>query len=317
MARLLAALIRWGRRPGLWITLLLVSAIFLMPAAGPLMRALFPDDSRPVYTRASFFELTLAHVELVALSSLAAAAIGISLGIFVTRERGREFAAMVSAIAAIGQTFPPVAVLALTIPVLGYGAAPAVAALCLYAIFPVIEATVTGLRAVPAAVRDAAMGMGFAPRGVLWRIRAAARVSFHSRRSSQCSHHQYRNRRDRIGRRRFIAGFARHRGTFRVEPGLCLGRRRHRRAARYGGGSLFRLARGIRAPRRNALEVITPASPAIGKETRHGDLPKALNHRCSDAVGDQFMHAEEILVVGPNAARQPSRRAGDILKLGN
>jgi osmoprotectant transport system permease protein len=170
MARLLAGLIGWGRRPGLWITLLLVAAIFLMPAAGPLMRALFPDDPRPVYTRASFFELTLAHIELVALSSLAAATIGIGLGIFVTRESGREFAAMVSAIAAIGQTFPPVAVLALTIPVLGYGAAPAVAALCLYAIFPVIEATVTGIRAVPAAVRDAAMGMGFAPRDVLWRI---------------------------------------------------------------------------------------------------------------------------------------------------
>src|SRR3984893_14466602 len=169
MARLLAALIRWGRRPGRWLTLLLLSAIFLMPAAGPLMRALFPDDPRPVYTRASFFELTLAHIELVALSSLAAATIGIGLGIFVTRESGREFAAMVSAIAAIGQTFPPVAVLALTIPVLGYGAAPALRALCLYAIFPVVEATVTGLRAVPAAVRDAAMGMGFAPRDVLCR----------------------------------------------------------------------------------------------------------------------------------------------------
>src|SRR6202023_3064081 len=170
MARPLAALIRWSHRPGLWITLLLVSAIFLMPAAEPLMRALFPDDPRPVYTRASFFELTLAHAELVELSSLGAATIGIGLGVFVTRQSGREFAAMVSAISAIGQTFPPVAVLALTIPVLGYGAAPAVAALCLYAIFPVIEATVTGLHAVPSAVRDAAMGMGFAPRDVLWRI---------------------------------------------------------------------------------------------------------------------------------------------------
>src|SRR3984893_7199856 len=163
-------LIRWGRRPGLWIPLLLVSAIFLMPAAGPLMRAIFPGDPRPVYTRASFFELTLAHAELVALSSLGAATIGIGLGVFVTRQSGREFAAMVSAISAIGQTFPPVAVLALTIPVLGYGAAPAVAALCLYAIFPVVEATVTGLYAIPAAVGYAALGMGFAPRDVLWRI---------------------------------------------------------------------------------------------------------------------------------------------------
>ncbi len=170
MARLGTGMIQCARWPGLWLTLLLISAIFLMPAAEPLMRALFPGDPRPVYARASFFELTLAHLELVAFSSLAAAAIGIGLGIFVTRESGREFAAMVGAIAATGQTFPPVAVLALTIPILGYGAAPAVAALCLYAIFPIIEGTVTGLHAVPAAVRDAAMGMGFAPRDVLWRV---------------------------------------------------------------------------------------------------------------------------------------------------
>lgn len=167
---LIAALLRLARRPGLWLTLLLIAAIFLMPAAGPLMGALFPDDPRPVYTRASFLELTLAHAELVAISSLAAAAIGIGVGIFVTRESGREFAAMAGAIAAMAQTFPPVAVLALTIPVLGYGAAPAIAALCLYAIFPIIAATVTGIEAVPATVRDAAMGMGFAPREVLWRI---------------------------------------------------------------------------------------------------------------------------------------------------
>jgi osmoprotectant transport system permease protein len=159
-----------ARSPGLWLTVALLATMFLMPKAAPLMRWLFPGDPRPVYTRASFLELTLAHVELVAISSLAAAVIGIGLAIFVTRESGREFSAMVGAIAAIGQTFPPVAVLALTIPVLGYGAAPALAALCLYAIFPVIAATVTGLQAVPSSVREAGLGMGFAPHNILWRI---------------------------------------------------------------------------------------------------------------------------------------------------
>jgi osmoprotectant transport system permease protein len=159
-----------ARSPGLWLTVALLATMFLMPKAAPLMRWLFPGDPGPVYTRASFLELTLAHVELVAISSLAAAVIGIGLAIFVTRESGREFSAMVGAIAAIGQTFPPVAVLALTIPVLGYGAAPALAALCLYAIFPVIAATVTGLQAVPSSVREAGLGMGFAPHNILWKI---------------------------------------------------------------------------------------------------------------------------------------------------
>src|SRR5450631_209539 len=87
-----------ARSPGLWLTAALLAAVFLMPKAAPLMRWVFPGDPRPVYTRASFFELTLAHVELVAVSSLAAAAIGIGLGIFVTREGGREFSAMAGAI---------------------------------------------------------------------------------------------------------------------------------------------------------------------------------------------------------------------------
>ncbi|HET6374919.1 MAG TPA: ABC transporter permease, partial [Methylocella sp.] len=115
---------------GLWL-MLLTAAAALMPKAGPVMQALFPGVPHPVYTRASFLELTVAHIELVALSSMAAAAAGIGLGLFVTRESGREFAAITGAAAAIAQTFPPVAVLALAIPLLGYGAAPAVLALFL------------------------------------------------------------------------------------------------------------------------------------------------------------------------------------------
>jgi osmoprotectant transport system permease protein len=142
------------------------------------MGSLFPGVPHPVYTRASFLELTAAHVELVVISSLAAAAAGIGLGVFVTRESGREFTTMVSAMAAIAQTFPPVAVLALAIPALGYGAAPTIVALCLYAIFPIIEGTVAGLRAVPAAVREAAEGMGFAPADILWQIELPLALPF-------------------------------------------------------------------------------------------------------------------------------------------
>jgi osmoprotectant transport system permease protein len=166
----LSALGRFARRPGLWLFVLLVAAIFVMPSAGPLFHALFPDVRHPLYTRATFLELTLAHCQLVAISSLAAAAGGIGLGIFVTRDCGREFAPIVNAVAAIGQTFPPVAVLALAIPALGYGAAPALAALAIYAVLPILEGSITGLNGVPASARDAAKGMGFAPSDLLWRI---------------------------------------------------------------------------------------------------------------------------------------------------
>lgn len=165
-----APLLRHLVRPHVWLTLLLLALAVLMPASGPIFHALVPEAPRPVYTRASFVALTVAHIELVAISSLAAAIIGIGLGIFVTRKSGREFAPFVGAVAAVGQTFPPVAVLALAIPALGYGAAPTIAALTLYAILPILEGTITGLRAVPAPVRDAAAGLGFSDPDILRRV---------------------------------------------------------------------------------------------------------------------------------------------------
>ncbi len=161
------AMMRVARAPIFWLSLLLVAAVVLMPHSGPIFHTIFPDLPRPVYTRASFVELTLAHLELVGVSSLAAAIVGIGLGIYVTRESGRDLAPLVGALAAIGQTFPPVAVLALVVPMLGYGAGPTILALTLYSVLPILEGTITGLRAVPAAAMDAATGMGFSARNRL------------------------------------------------------------------------------------------------------------------------------------------------------
>lgn len=170
--------IRIAREPFSWLASLLIALLALMPYSAPLFGAFYPEVPHPLYTRASFFELTLAHCQLVAMSSLIAAAIGIGLAIFVTRGAGREFGPMVSALAAVGQTFPPVAVLALAVPLLGYGAAPALAALGLYAILPILEATLSGLHNAPAAARDAAAGIGFSPSGLLWRIELPLAMPF-------------------------------------------------------------------------------------------------------------------------------------------
>lgn len=60
----------------------------------------------------------------------------------------------------IGQTFPPVAVLALAVPMIGFGEKPTLIALFLYALLPVFENTLTGLTTLPATVMDAARGSG-------------------------------------------------------------------------------------------------------------------------------------------------------------
>ncbi len=92
--------------------------------------------------------------------SAAAVTVGISLGCFVTRSAGREFRALVDMLVAAGQTVPPVAVLAVAAPLIGFGSAPALIALALYGILPVLRATIAGIESVPADVLEAARGQG-------------------------------------------------------------------------------------------------------------------------------------------------------------
>jgi osmoprotectant transport system permease protein len=144
-----------------WLALALAALVLALPHLQGLMHFLFPEVERPVYQRATFLELTLSHLSLVLASSAAAAIVGVTAGIFATRESGAEFEPLINAIAAIGQTFPPVAVLALSVPLLGYGGPPTLVALAVYAALPITESTIAGLHAVPRDVKDAAEGLGF------------------------------------------------------------------------------------------------------------------------------------------------------------
>jgi len=134
------------------------------------LSALFPNAARPVYPAATVAELTLQHLRLVAISSGLTILVGIPLGIWVTRPSGADFREIVSGAVDFGQTFPPVAVLAIMMPILGFGLWPAVVALFLYGLFPVVSNTVAGLEAVPGTVVDAARGMGMGRARVLLRV---------------------------------------------------------------------------------------------------------------------------------------------------
>jgi osmoprotectant transport system permease protein len=156
--------------PLLWSVIAFALLVMLMPATRPLFAWGFPEIHPPVFAIASFATLLLSHALIVAESSLASIVIGIGLGIAVTRPAGREFRPMLAAIATIGQSFPPVAVLALAVPAVGYGPLPTLIALMIYGLLPIIANTIAGLASVPAAVRDAAEGMGFTPFQVLRRV---------------------------------------------------------------------------------------------------------------------------------------------------
>lgn len=158
------------RDPLLWLAVGFAALVFGLPLTKPLFAAWFPQLERPFYEADSFPALVVAHVLLVGASSLISIVIGVAAGIFVTRRAGTEFRGLVETVTAMGQTFPPVAVLAISVPLLGFGAWPALIALSLYGLLPIVENTIAGLEQVPPAARDAAEGMGMGPARRLWSV---------------------------------------------------------------------------------------------------------------------------------------------------
>jgi osmoprotectant transport system permease protein len=129
----------------------------------PVLSVIFPETTELIYGRASVGRLIVEHLYLVGISSLAATAVGLLIGIGVTRESGKPFLQLAQDASSLAQTFPPVAVLALAVPVLGFGFTPTVAALFVYSVLPVIKNSIAGLQAVPENLREASTGMGMRP----------------------------------------------------------------------------------------------------------------------------------------------------------
>ncbi|HYZ32357.1 MAG TPA: ABC transporter permease [Crenalkalicoccus sp.] len=148
----------------------LLAATFGLPWLRPAFAWLFPDLDSPVYEQDSFSDLLLGHLEVVALSSAVCVLAGVAAGVLVTRPAGREFRGLAETVAAVGQAFPPVAVLALAVPAMGFGLEPAVVALALYGVLPVLQNTIAGLEGAPAPALTAARGMGMTPGQVLRRV---------------------------------------------------------------------------------------------------------------------------------------------------
>ncbi|MBI4187695.1 MAG: ABC transporter permease [Chloroflexi bacterium] len=165
-----------------WVFLSILVVVFLWlisntPLWQMALSTLFPQETRVLHPR-SLPVLVWEHVQLVVISSNITTIVGVPLGIWVTRPGGRDFLPIVNDITSFGQTFPPVAVLALTVPMLGFGSLPTIVALFLYGLLPIVRNTIAGLRAVPPDVIDAASGLGMNRLQVLLRmeIPLAARV---------------------------------------------------------------------------------------------------------------------------------------------
>ncbi|MCM5556819.1 ABC transporter permease [Pleomorphomonas sp. JP5] len=135
-----------------------------------LLAPLTNNGAPAIYNQGTLLDLTLSHLVTVGLSTVAAAIVAIGLAIFVTRPAGAEFLALSRAIVNIGQTFPPVAVLALSVPIMGFGEGPTRMALFLYGLLPIFENTLVGLSTLPPAVVETASAMGMTGRQRLLKV---------------------------------------------------------------------------------------------------------------------------------------------------
>ncbi|HSY08187.1 MAG TPA: ABC transporter permease [Steroidobacteraceae bacterium] len=143
----------------------LLAAFLLTPQSfAPLFAPLAQPGAPAIYDQGNLLNLALAHLGTVLLAAAASTVVAVGLGILVTRSSGAEFLPLSRTLVNIGQTFPPVAVLAVAVPLVGFGEAPTLIALFAYGLLPIFENTIAGLRSVPSALLEAANGMGMSTR---------------------------------------------------------------------------------------------------------------------------------------------------------
>jgi len=111
---------------------------------------------------------TLEHLWLVGVSLAFSIFVGVPLGILAVRHR--RTGQVILTVSAITQTVPSLALLCFLIPVFGVGTRPALAALCLYSLLPVVLNTFTGIRGIDPRHLENARAFGLTPRQILARI---------------------------------------------------------------------------------------------------------------------------------------------------
>lgn len=142
---------------------LLVAFLVVPNAFAPLFAPLNDFGAPPIYDQGNLLELAISHLLTVLVAAAASTVVAVALGIFVTRPAGAAFLPLSRTLVNVGQTFPPVAVLAVAVPLVGFGQAPTLIALFAYGLLPIFENTIAGLEGCPRTVLDAADGMGMSP----------------------------------------------------------------------------------------------------------------------------------------------------------
>jgi len=128
-------------------------------APEPILAA--PAEAIVESSAGRLLRLTWQHLGLVAVSLAAAVVVALPLGVLAARQPA--LGQVLLGATGIIQTVPSLALLIFLMPWLGLGATPAILALFLYSLLPIVRNTLTGLRDIPLTLRESAVALGFSP----------------------------------------------------------------------------------------------------------------------------------------------------------
>lgn len=112
----------------------------------------------------------LEHIFLSVGAVILGCIVAIPLGIFLAKTRVEWIRSLVFTVANIFQTIPSLALLAILIPLLGIGTTPAIIALFLYSLMPILQNTYAGFQAIGPDIMEAARAVGYSSRQRLFKI---------------------------------------------------------------------------------------------------------------------------------------------------
>jgi len=156
---------RWRRYIVLGIVLVVLLAATVWVSEMDMLKF------RPPATYGEITERLWQHVLMVGVAELIAICVGIPLGIIVTRPAFRFLSPVIIGAANVGQTLPSLGVVAIIAVLLGqFGFFPAVIALFIYGVLPIIRNSYAGINTIDPSVVESARGMGMSRAQVLRRI---------------------------------------------------------------------------------------------------------------------------------------------------
>lgn len=153
------------RKQYLTETLLLVLLILVVLFFDQIVALLKPIIGEPVsnVSQWNLFELFLQHLAITMIATAASFVLAFGLASFVHIGRFEQLKSNLLSFCGFGETFPTAALIALLVPLMGYGMESVVIALFIYGLMPIFTNTVEGLESIPKQIGEAADGMGLTP----------------------------------------------------------------------------------------------------------------------------------------------------------